>query len=153
MLHLDARRVDFDFNNFFSNHERTKPYFWNAIHHMNLNYTYKIAKWLNTTKFNITSGYYVQDIGPERTKNALLEGASWKLIRGCAENRRKGVMCYFQIKINMYAVIYHIRSHSSSNSYDQKLEATLTLVWFGHHCKHTILIVSYSFWFTCPNNF
>ena len=26
-----------------------------------------------------------------------------------------------------------------------KIEATITLVWFGHPCKHTILIVSYSF--------
>jgi len=23
------------------------------------------------------------------------------------------------------------------------IEATLSLMWFGHHCKHTILIVSY----------
>jgi len=48
-----------------------------------------------------------QDIGPERTKIPFLEGDSRKLIRGCSENRRKGVMYYFQKKINMYAVISH----------------------------------------------
>jgi hypothetical protein len=41
-------------------------------------------------------------------------------------------------------LLYPIRSHSSSNSYNQKIDATLTMVWFGHHSKHTILIVSYS---------
>ena len=47
------------------------------------------------------------DIGPERTKNAFLGCGSRKLIRGCSENRRKGVIYYFQIKINMHAVISH----------------------------------------------
>ena len=37
-------------------------------------------------------------------------------------------------------LLYHNRSNSSSNSYNQKIEATLTLVWFGHYCKRTILI-------------
>jgi len=41
-----------------------------------------------------------------------LEGASRKLIRGCSENRRKGVIYYFQIKITCM-LLYHIRSHSS----------------------------------------
>jgi len=43
-------------------------------------------------------------------------------------------------------LLYHIRSHLSFNSYNQKIEVTLTMVWFGYHCKHTILIVSYNFW-------
>jgi hypothetical protein len=46
-----------------------------------------------------------QDIGSERTKNAFLEGARRKLIRGSSENIRKGVIYYFQIKINMYALV------------------------------------------------
>ena len=68
------------------------------------------AKWLNyTIKFNFTSGYYVQQ-GYRPWKNErcmFLEGASRKLIRGCSENRRKGIIYYFQIKINMYAVLSH----------------------------------------------
>ena len=49
--------------------------------------------------------YSKQDIGPERQKNAFLEDASRKLIRGFSENRRKGAIYYFQININMYCYI------------------------------------------------
>ena len=79
-------------------------------------YVYKMwavscsAKWLNyTIKFNFTSGYYVQQrYRPWKNERCLfLEGARRKLIRGCSENRRKGIIYYFQIKISMYAVISH----------------------------------------------
>jgi hypothetical protein len=81
------------------------------------------------------------DIGPERTKNAFLEGGSRKLILGCSENSRKGVIYHFQIKINMYAVISHSIHHLTVRT---KIEETLTMMWCGHDCKHTILIVSYT---------
>ena len=49
--------------------------------------------------------YSKQNIGPERPKNAFLEDASRKLIRGCSEDRRKGAIHYFQININMCCYI------------------------------------------------
>ena len=49
--------------------------------------------------------YSKQNIGPERPKNAFLEDASRKLIRGCSKNRRKGAIYYFQININMCCYI------------------------------------------------
>ena len=81
-----------------------------------------------------------QDIGPERTKIPFFKVASQTLIRGCSEKR---AIYYFKIKINLYAVISHSIPFIIYIIYNQKIEATLALVWFGHHC--TILIVSYSF--------
>ena len=52
-----------------------------------------------------------QDIAPERTKMPFLDGASRKLNHGCSENRRKAVIYYFWIKINMFAVITFDPTH------------------------------------------
>ena len=98
---LDLRRIDFDRIIFFSEHERTKAYCWNAQHHMNLKYTCNDSEMLSS----ILPQCFIcnQDIVPERMKNAFLGGASRKLIRRCSENRRKGVM----YNINIFAVISH----------------------------------------------
>ena len=98
-----------------------------------------IVKGLNySINFHFSSGYYVEQ--RYRPHSVL---AKHRSIRVCLEKRGKGEINYFQRKINIYAVIYHIRPHSS-NSYNKIIEVTCTLMLFGHPC--IMLLASYSFW-------
>ena len=97
-----------------------------------------IVKGLNyTIKFNFSSGNYVKQ--RYRHHSVLAENRC-----ECVQKKRgKGEINYFQRKIKIYAVIYHIQSHSS-NSFYKIIDVTRTLMWFGQPC--IILIASYSIW-------
>lgn len=89
------------YNFFFSSHERTKAYCWDTkwiwIKHAMIAKSAQMSKLHNLVHFR-----------PRKDKHfLLLHCGSRKLIWRYLENRRKEVIYYFQIKINMYDVISH----------------------------------------------
>ena len=92
---------------------------------------------------DLTSIFYLRVLcatkisAPKEREMSFLRALSESWFEGAQKKKRKAVIYYFQIKINMHITFDPIH-------YQTVLETTLTLVWFGHCvvCSSSI----YGFW-------